>query len=272
MECYINGIPIYYEEYGVGKPILCLHGFPEDHKVLVGCIEPVLQNTKGYRRIYLDLPGMGKTPAMPNIKNADDMLDLIEGFVAKIIGNESFLVIGQSYGGYLSLGLIYHMQNKIDGVFLLCPCVVADKQNRILPNKQTIFKDQNLTSSNCTNVDFIDYMDYGVILTAETWTRYKNEILPGLHMADPLFIENYQKQGYSFTFEFEIRKLNYNKPACIITGKQDNCVGYINSLELIENFTRATFTIMDAAGHNLQIERPKLFNIHLEDWLDRTCT
>ena len=270
MECYINKIPIYYEEYGVGKPILCLHGFPEDHRVMAGCIEPVLQDMKGYRRIYLDLPGMGKTSAMPNINNADDMLDLIRSFVDKIIGNENFLVIGQSYGGYLSLGLLYHMQQEIDGVFLFCPCVIADKQNRTLPDKQIVSEDQNLIHSNSASTDFIDYMDYGVIITTETWDRYKKEVLPGLQIADPVFVEKYQKQGYCFTFESEIGKVSYNKPACIITGKQDNCVGYKNALDLINCFTRATFSVMDAAGHNLQIERTKLFNAHLLDWLDRT--
>ena len=64
MHCKINDVPVYYEEHGQGKPILCLHGFTEDSGSMKGCLEPFFKDVSGYRRIYLDMPGMGKTPAV----------------------------------------------------------------------------------------------------------------------------------------------------------------------------------------------------------------
>ena len=76
MVCLIRDIPIYYEEYGEGRPVLCIHGYSVDHHLMTGCLEPVFTQMSGYRRIYLDLPGMGKTPAASWIQNADDMLEI----------------------------------------------------------------------------------------------------------------------------------------------------------------------------------------------------
>jgi hypothetical protein len=35
------------------------------------------------------------------------------------------------------------------------------------------------------------------------------------------------------------------------------------------DFPRATLAVLDAAGHNLQIEQERLFQTLLGDWLDR---
>lgn len=267
MECYIQGTKIYYEEYGTGKPLLCIHGFPEDHTVMTSCLEPLFHNIKGIRRIYIDLPGMGKSPATVQIQNADDMLHILKGFIREIIGDKSFLLAGQSYGGYMSLGLLFQLKEKIDGVFLLCPCTVAEKEKRVLPAKQIRIKDHHLVSTHSVDKDFQKYMEFAVVVTEKTWDRYKSEILPGLQAADTVFTEQYQSTGYSFSFRDEMEKMRFDKPTCALTGRQDNCVGYADTYQLMNNFSRSTFVIVDKAGHNLQIENPDLFKTHFEDWI-----
>ena len=93
MICNVKGIPIYYERYGDGMPVLCIHGYSVDHRLMLGCLEPIFGQTSGYQRIYLDLPGMGKSPAPSWLKNADDMLDIMSTFIDKVIGDDTFLVI-----------------------------------------------------------------------------------------------------------------------------------------------------------------------------------
>lgn len=39
-------------------------------------MEPVFKNRDGYERIYIDLPGMGKTKSENWIINSDVMLDI----------------------------------------------------------------------------------------------------------------------------------------------------------------------------------------------------
>lgn len=267
MECYIQGTKIYYEEYGTGKPLLCIHGFPEDHTVLSRCLEPIFQNKKGVRRIYIDLPGMGQSPASKQIQNADNMLHILKGFICEIIGDENFLLAGQSYGGYMSLGLLFELKERIDGLFLLCPCTVAEREKRVLPPKQTLVKDSRLVSRYSENKDFQEFMEFAVLITENTWDRYRNEILPGLQSADTAFTEQYQSTGYSFSFRDEMEKMKFDNPTCALTGRQDDCVGYMDTFQLMQNFSRSTFAIVDRAGHNLQIESPGLFKSHFEAWI-----
>ena len=63
--CY-EDLQMYYETVGEGVPVLMLHGYYVDHHIMTGCLEPVLEQAEcaGYKRIYLDLPGMGKTKSV----------------------------------------------------------------------------------------------------------------------------------------------------------------------------------------------------------------
>ena len=54
-----------------------------------------------------------------------------------------------------------------------------------------------------------------------------------------------------------------------LLGRQDSVVGYRDAWKIIENYPRATFAILDRAGHILQIEQEELFNSLTNDWLDR---
>lgn len=35
-----------------------------DHRLMSGCMEPIFTKREGWRRIYIDLPGMGVTKTM----------------------------------------------------------------------------------------------------------------------------------------------------------------------------------------------------------------
>ncbi len=109
MECKIQNISINYEIIGDGKPIIMLHGYSIDHRLMTGCMEPILSVKDNYKRIYIDLPGMGKSESAEWITNSDVMLEIVIDLIERIIPNENFLLAGESYGGYLSRGIIYKM-------------------------------------------------------------------------------------------------------------------------------------------------------------------
>jgi pimeloyl-ACP methyl ester carboxylesterase len=54
-------------QHGSGTPVLALHGAGVDHREIMGALEPLFVGRSGYRRIYPDLPGMGRTPAPERI-------------------------------------------------------------------------------------------------------------------------------------------------------------------------------------------------------------
>jgi len=102
----LSNVSVYYEEYGEGRPFVNIHGFYPDHRLMKGCMEPVLSRRPGWRRIYFDLPGMGNTPAEPWIKGSDQMLDVVMDFIDRLIPDDNFVLAGESYGGYLARGVI----------------------------------------------------------------------------------------------------------------------------------------------------------------------
>ena len=96
MECDLGKIVVHYETFGEGKPIIMLHGWYLDHRSMAADIEPVFKTRSGWKRIYLDLPGMGKTPGMAWIANNDHMLEIVQGFIDKVIPGQRFAVAGYS--------------------------------------------------------------------------------------------------------------------------------------------------------------------------------
>lgn len=265
MHTSIHGMPIYYEQKGEGFPLLCIHGFPEDHRALLGCLEPLAPKLTGYRRIYVDLPGMGRSPANPKIRNADDMLKALHQFICTVIDGEDCLLVGQSYGGYLSMGLACGHRELIKGIFFLCPCTVANRSKRTLPPASAPVNSFTPVDGNAA--DYEDFLSMAAVASSSTWTRYKQEILPGLQCADAAFTERYQAEGYALSCEGDFPKISFERPATFLMGRQDNCVGYSDAFRLMDAFPHASFLVVDGAGHNLQIEQPRFFENSFLQWL-----
>ncbi len=141
MECKISGSTVFYRVRGQGKPILMLHGLHSDHRGMIFTMEPHFAERDGWRRIYLDLPGHGWTPACEWIVSHDQVLDLLEQFIDRVIPGERFLVAGQSYGGYLARGLIYRRGAEIDGPLLSLPVIVPQPAPEDLPHRTVVVRD-----------------------------------------------------------------------------------------------------------------------------------
>ena len=111
---------------------------------------------------------------------------------------------------------------------------------------------------------------FSVLENKKVYKRYKNEILSGIKKCNKDFIESLWK-NYSFSFNVDkkLKKIKFDKPVLFMAGRQDICVGYKDLYKLLEDYPRATFSVIDIAGHNLQIEQPELFNSLVENFLIR---
>src|SRR6185437_16299739 len=77
------------------------------------------------RRIYPDLPGMGRTPAPETIRSADDVLDVLLAFIDGVIGSQPVLVVGHSAGGYFAQAIAVRRPEQVLGLALLCPLLTG---------------------------------------------------------------------------------------------------------------------------------------------------
>ncbi|HVD27045.1 MAG TPA: alpha/beta hydrolase, partial [Mycobacteriales bacterium] len=119
-ESMVNGVPVHYIEQGNGTPVLALHGVGVDHHETTGTLEPLFADRPGYRRIYPDLPGMGRTPAPDTVNSTDDVVQILLGLIDTVIGDQPFLAVGHSYGGYLARAIANLRPGQVAGLALLC--------------------------------------------------------------------------------------------------------------------------------------------------------
>lgn len=267
---YAPDMKLHCEIKGTGKPILLIHGLGCDINLMTGAFEPIFEKEgQMYKRIYLDLPGMGESSHTLAYASSDKILAILEGFVDKIIGQEHFLLVGQSYGGYLAQGLVAHYKFQVDGLNLLCPMVVPDGKQRQVPKKYLSFTDTDYLSS--LNPQKAEQVTKNLLVANQkTVERWQKEVIAGIQRANKEFLKAL-KNNYSFIVDVDkvIKALDYDKPSLIITGRQDTIVGYKDQWKLLEIFPRASFAVLDATDHSLQIEAPKIFTALVENWLKR---
>lgn len=267
----IQGVRLYYRTAGEGKPVVMLHGMDCDHRLMAGCMEPVFQSRPGYRRVYIDLPGMGRSEAPLECGGSDGMLELLRALLTDLTGKERFLLVGESYGGYLARGILTtELAAQVDGLMLLCPVIVPEPERRDLPEGGERCFDRVFLEE-LSPKDRTAFCTFAVLADRRTYRRYEAEIAPGLRMGNGAFLTEL-KRRYPFSFDVDARihETRFNRPTLLLAGRQDGCVGYRDLWKLLEDYPRAAFSVLDLAGHNLQIERPALFAALIGDWLDRT--
>jgi pimeloyl-ACP methyl ester carboxylesterase len=266
MECQVRDITMYYEEVGTGRPLLLLHGRPLDHRSMANDMEPLFANRTGWRRLYPDLPGMGKTRAADWITHQDQMLDLVSAFIDTVAPGERFVVAGASYGGYLARGLVYHRGAQIDGLLLTVPAVEADDTKRDLPQPVVVHEDAAFLAA--LTPDEQGLRDIIVVQSMDLLNAFRQVISPAVAIADHAFLQRLREQ-FSFSFDVDMLPAPFPAPALFLTGRHDSVCGYREAYQLLGNYPRASFAVLDRAGHALAVEQNTLFRALVNEWLDR---
>ncbi len=263
----VQGIPIACEVRGEGRPILLIHGWSADRRYMLADLEPVFDEHPGWRRIYFDLPGHGATPAPDWLSTQDQMLAIVRDFIGEVLPEGRFAIVGSSYGGHTALGLVRSIPDRLNGAGLLVPDVPAPDGTRdtadavVLVENDSVFED---------------------LAPDEAWMR-ETLVVHERWMVDEIRAHDmpaYRLADYGFLARLEANYLPsgaaarpgppFAHPSLILTGRQDSTVGYRAAWALLDEFPRATYAVLDMAGHQLgRIERPGPFRALLGDWLER---
>ena len=262
MECVVKDIPVNYEISGTGRPILVLHGTPMDHRGMKGALEPIFTSHKGWRRIYLDLPGHGETPGPKWIENNEQMLDVIVDFVDELIPAQNFALIGGSYGGYLARGLGHKLPSRIDGMYLWCPKI--DTPPRNLPKPVVRIRDDKLAAQLTSDLER-EMLRILVVQKQEFVDFARANLVPAFQIADQEFIQ----RVVDTRFSFDLNSKKFEKPTVLACGRQDFMFGYDDAYKVLDNYPMGTMVIVDGAGHALGIsEGIGIFKASLDQWLE----
>jgi pimeloyl-ACP methyl ester carboxylesterase len=266
----VQDAEVAYEDLGEGTPVVMLHGFGVDRRTMKGCMAPIFSKRSGWRRLYFDLPGMGVTDPVQSVGSSDAMLDFALEFINKVLADQKFLVVGESYGGYLAQGVVYKHPERVLGMLLIGSMVVADDTKRDLEPRTVIEKDDSLLQE-LEPYEREAFEHFSVVQNRKNWERFKAEMFSGMEVRSSDYLHTIRRSPTTYAFSFDIERLprRFEGPSLILAGRQDHLVGYKDLWRIVENYPRSSFILLDRAGHALQIEQEEVFNSLVIEWLDR---
>jgi pimeloyl-ACP methyl ester carboxylesterase len=265
VHCEVGDVRFHYVEHGHGLPFIALHGAGADHREVAGALEPAFVNPPGnlpgLRRIYPDLPGMGGTAAPSRLGSNDDVVDVLVDLVDRVVGDERFVIGGHSLGGYLARAVAARRRDRVAGLALFCPTAAA---SRDVPPHAPV-RTEGDPAGELAPDDVAGYEEYVVVRTPLTARRYRDRVVPGTRLVDEAALERiFDRWVLRDTPDHGDRQ---PYPTLILAGRQDSAVGWAGAADLLDVYPRATFAVIDGAGHGLLHEQPELVTALLQHWL-----
>lgn len=248
---------------GSGTPLLFLHGNGVDHRLLLD-LDEVFAEQPGWERIYLDLPGFGKTPALEPPGGLPDLAHWLDTTVGSLIGSTPFAVVGSSLGGLLARDLAARRREQCLGMALLAPVVDPIREHRSLPEPVVVHEDPELLAF-LDPADAATYAESAVVQTPENFARFRDAALPGIRCADPRAMARLDRD-YTLRADPDELLDGFAGPLLIVTGTQDAVVGVEDQRVLAARFPQATCAVLDPAGHNVHMDQPEAVRALLREW------
>lgn len=255
---------------GEGYPILVLHGSTLDHRHMVETLEPVFETTNGWKRIYVDMPGHGLSPALDTINSQDDLLAEVMNFAGEILPEGTFGIIGESRGSYIARGFVHLIPDRVGGVALIVPGGSPTADPARLPEHVAMEPDATMASE-LSEVEIGYFENMMVVQRRDILEKWRRTKAPAKQLWSA---EQESRVGAAFDFSFHARGevSVFNGPSVIVAGRQDRMSGHLDSVDLLDEFPRATLAVLDASGHGLAWERPELLEVLVKDWLTRLAS
>jgi pimeloyl-ACP methyl ester carboxylesterase len=240
----VNGIKLYYEEYGKGTPLLLIHGGLSSIKD-VGSLIPDL--SKKFRVIAVDCPGYGRS------EQADSLsYQLMADYFSKMIDLlklDSVYVVGYSDGGNVALLL------------------AADRPDKV--KKAAIFA----AASNTSGYSPEATAGLGQLNPETIENYFKWWLEPHLKVTPQKdkwkkFITDFARMCAVPVIVPDDKLKKISAKVLIIQGDND-IVKPEHSLQLHQAIKGSQLCIVPAASHFILYERPELFNLIVTEFLTK---
>lgn len=259
-------------EIGEGLPVLIIHGWKMEARVEELDFEPIFSTIPGLRRIYVDLPGMGTTPAK-NVKDLDDIYLRLVQFIDSRLGKSRFLLVGSSCGGYLARAIAQKYSNQVDGLLLRVPLIEPKDSMRDLDAFKPLVANEQLMSDMSAEDKTLlgDVLVQTPAYVKTLKAKYDEVYLPAEKKADSQVLDPIRADPHRYQLSFSVDNegAKFFAPTLIICGRQDESVGYRDSLRLLELYPRSTYVVLDRGTHGLPIDETSVFEALVRDWINR---
>lgn len=257
---------LHHVVHGEGRPVLLLHGVTLDHRHMVETWEPVFQHSKGWKRIYVDLPGHGQSGGGEVVESNTDILDRVIAFATDTFPGETFAVIGESRGSYIAQGFAHLRSDLVSGLGLIVPGGWPGTPPERFPERQTLRPAPELRSE--VPEERLDRFDWLVVQNRDILDKTSRTKWVATALADQAMVRR-TTEDFFFPFDVHSPQAAFTGPSLILAGRQDHISGYADAIDGLAAYPRATLAVLDTAGHAAVWERPALFAALAQDWLER---
>lgn len=247
-----NGIELYYEIHGEGKPLVLISGLGYSswqwHKMV-----PLL--AKKFQVITFDNRGVGRSgkPAGPYTAGmlAQDTVGLLDAL--KI---EKAVIVGHSMGGFIAQTIALDFPQRVEKL-ILCSTNFGG------PNHAPITSEAMKVLTDVTSDALTRFKNGLAVSTAPGWSEKNPAMIEEWiqwRVANPIEPTYYQAQmaiGLGLLPEaaaFENKLPRLNVPTLILFGAHDKVVPPANADLLAQKIAGSTVVIFPDAGHFFPIE------------------
>ena len=258
----VNGVDLYYEIHGTGKPLLIIAGLASDSQSWQPIMKELSQN---YRVITFDNRGVGRTKPQ-DIETS--IQDITEDCIALIkhIGLSSVNLLGHSMGGFVALDCAIRYPEYVSKLILAGTSAFNSERN------------------NALFLDWISYLEKG--MNSELWFRnIFYWIFSKLFFEDKEALNNavqfaieYPYPQTKIAFKNQVKAIKefncledlpgINSKTMIICGKEDLLFPPEESFNELQAIPGAIFSIVEHAAHSIFIEKPVEFMVLIQNFLD----
>ncbi|MER8046008.1 alpha/beta fold hydrolase [Streptomyces sp. NPDC094032] len=264
----MNDTALWHTEHGDGTPIVLIHGYTIDHRLLLP-LEPAFTGRPGWRRLYPDLPGHGNSPRLSGPTSAATMTEAVVDWIRTTVGDQPFAVLGQSFGGQIARAVTARFGEQVLGSALLVP-VVRWGAARTLPDSTVgtvAERDDALLDRLAHEEDLGLFRNVMARHTEESWALFQEHIVPGWRAHDRTAAAELDKD-FLLPHWPEHLGAPHQGRHLLLTARQDALVGWHDQLALLDHYPRMTAVVLDGAGHNPQVECAPTVRGLIGDWLD----
>lgn len=248
---------------GSGFPLIAVHGNAVDHRLLLP-LDDALAEAGDVERIYVDLPGFGRTTALEDEGGLPELAAWLVAWIRAEVGERPFAVLGNSLGGLLARHVAAEFDAQVLGLGLLAPVVDPDEEQRTRADLAVRERDDAFMATLDPD-DAEPFLEMSPRLTRDTWERFRDHALPGVRAVDEDAVKRLAAR-YVLEAVPEERAPRFEAPALILTGREDHLVGYRDQAALLDHYPRATYAVLDAAGHNVHLDQPEASEALVRAW------
>ncbi len=236
-------VKLYYEKYGAGLPVVCIHGYPLDHSIW----KPLVPYLETKTQIILpDLRGHGKSPAPAGPYTmqsmAVDILNLID-----TLGFSRVLLVGQSMGGYVALQFAYSFPERLLGLVLAASHPYPDDPEKKKVRYDTVRKVQQ-EGVEKTLIEFP--LRLSSVPEIQEYTR---KIINSTSAAG--VVGSLQAMAERSDRSDILSNAEYT--TAIILGQKDSFVPQTQVEQMQTQFPGVKLSVLEDAGHMLMMEKPQ---------------